>query len=187
MGPFLRLPSSGLRLKEGKRMKAGRFILAGLLFVALLCGCGRTKGESLLAGPYTPSITSPLKFKVADVWNDTGQLFDVDVIGLLWNGLEHTLVEKGMLWTPQFTPKPYTLEAHVVKYKKGSIGMRLMPFSGETLLVVHCDLKDGDRVIAKLESTRKFSFGNGTLTREAWRKVFNEVSEALVTQALRKV
>jgi hypothetical protein len=168
-------------------MKAGRFILAGLLFAALLCGCGRTKGEDLLAGPYTPSITSPVKFRVVDVWNDTGQLFDVDVIGLLWNGLEKSLLQKGMLWTPQFSEKPYTLEAHVVRYKKGSFGMRLIPFSGETLLVVRCDLKDGDRVIATLESSRKFSFANGTLTREAWRKVFTEVSEDLVTQALRKV
>jgi hypothetical protein len=166
-------------------MKASRIVLVALLFTALLSGCAR-KSEDLVIGPYTPSISSPIKVKVADVSNNTGQLFDVDVIGLLWSGLEDSLRKRGMLWVPELGGQPYTLEARVVKFKKGGMGWRLLPRMGDTLLVAQCDIKSDGRVIATIESTHQFSFGRETFTRAAWKKVFAEVSEDIINQAARK-
>ncbi len=93
---------------------------------------------------------------MVDVSNDTHRVFDVDVIGLLWSGLEDSLKKRGMLWNAQAGGKPYTLEARVVEYKKGSIPGRLVPLVGDVVLKVTCDLRDGDRQIATVESKHKF-------------------------------
>jgi hypothetical protein len=160
--------------------------LAMVFFALFLFACHRGGHDEIVVGPYTPAISSPIKIRVADVWNDTHQVFDVDVIGLLWSGLDDSLKKRGMLWSQEMGGRYYTLEAHVVDYKKGSAPARLLPWVGDTLLTVQCSLKDGDKQLASIESKRKLSFGNGTLTRGAWRKVFAEVSEDVIAQAVRK-
>jgi hypothetical protein len=159
--------------------------LAMVFFALFLFACHRGHDE-IIVGPYTPAISSPVKIRVADVWNDTHQVFDVDVIGLLWSGLDESLQRRGMLWSPEMGGQYLTLEAHVVNYKKGGIPERLLPWVGDTVLTVQCTLRDGDKQLATIESKRKISFGNGTFTKGAWRKVFAEVSEDVVAQAVRK-
>lgn len=159
--------------------------LAVVLFALFLCACNRGHDE-VITGPYTPSISSPVKIRVADVWNDTHQVFDVDVIGLLWGGLEASLSKRGMLWSQEMGGEYLTLEAHIVTYKKGSMAGRLVPWAGDAVLAVQCTLRDSNKQLATIESKHKISFGNGTFTRAAWRKVFAEVSEDVVAQAVRK-
>lgn len=167
-----------------------------VLFIALmLAGCGsliraiRGGGGSqdIIAGPYVPAVTSPIKIQVVDVSNDTHKVFDVDVIGLLWSGLDESLKKRGMLWTKDAGGRQYTLEAHVVKYKKGSQPGRLVPKMGDTVLVVKCDLKEGGTQIATIESKRTISFGDMLLARDAWRRIFTEVAEDVIAQATRKL
>jgi hypothetical protein len=157
-----------------------------VVFLALfLCSCHRGTGD-VINGPYVPSISSPVKIRVVDVWNDTHEVFDVDVIGLLWGELDESLRKRGMLWNQQMGGQYLTLEAHIVKYKKGSMAGRLLPWYGDAVLVVQSTLKDGDRQLAAIETKHRISFGSGTFTRNAWRKVFSETSEDVVTQAIRK-
>lgn len=150
-----------------------------------LCSCGGG-GDDIVIGPYTPAISSPVKIRVADVWNDTHRVYSVDVIGLLWNGLEDSLRRRGMLWTPQMGGQPLSLEAHVVQFKPGGMAQRFIPLYGDTTLEVTCSLRDGDREIATIESKHKIAMGSGTFTRNASKKIFAEVSEDVVNQAIRK-
>jgi hypothetical protein len=159
--------------------------LAVVLFALFLCSCNKGHDE-IISGPYTPAISSPVKIRVTDVWNDTHKVFDVDVIGLLWSGLEESLKKRGMLWSPEMGEHYLTLEAHVLDYKKGSMAGRLVPYAGDAVLSVRCTLRDGGRDLATIESKHKISFGNGTFTRSAWRQVFWDVSEDVTAQAVRK-
>lgn len=162
-------------------------LLATLLCVVTLFACSKHHKEDLVIGPYTPSISSPIKIKISDVSNDTHKVFDVDVIGLLWTGLEDSLKKRGMLWNQQAGGQPYTLEGHVLKFKKGSAPGRLLPWYGDSLLEVRCELMNGPRHLATIEVKRKISYGHATMTRGVWREIFTEVSEEVVNQALRKL
>jgi hypothetical protein len=162
--------------------------LAMLVIALFMFACHRGGSEDVISAPYTPTpvASSPTKVRVVEVTNDTHQVFDVDVIGLLWTGLDSALKKRGMLWAPEMGGNPITIEAHVVAYKKGSMVGRLVPYAGDTLLAVRCDVRDGDKQIATIESKRKIAFGGGTFTRGAWSKVFDEVSEEVISQAARK-
>jgi hypothetical protein len=147
------------------------------------------KGDIHVAGDiYTPKpvVTSPYKVRVADVFNDTHQVFDVDIIGLLWNGIQDSLKKRGMLWTTNAEGDPYVLEGHVVYFKKGDMAERFVPYLGDTVLAVRVELSRGGAHIATIESKRKIAFGSGTITLSAWKKIFEQVSEDVVNQAVKK-
>ncbi|MCE5334995.1 MAG: hypothetical protein LLG06_10435 [Desulfobacteraceae bacterium] len=164
-----------------------RYLLVVLLALATF-SCNRGGDSDFVAGPFVPSVTSPIKVRIVDVSNDTHKVHDVDVIGLLWNGMEDSLKRRGMLWRSQMGGKPYLIEARVVYFKKGNMAGRLLPYVGDTVLSVKCELKDGDqRSLATIETKHKFSFGSNTMTRAAWRKLFDEVSEEVITEAVRKL
>lgn len=135
----------------------------------------------------TQVASSPYKIRVIDVWNDTHRVYDVDLIGLLWSELENSLKKRGMLWTQEMGGQYYTLEAHIVNYKKGGLPVRFVPWYGDTVLSVQCALKDGDRELANIECKRKISFSSGTFTRAAWIKVFSGASEDVIAQAAHKL
>jgi hypothetical protein len=140
--------------------------------------------ESGIQAP-KPVVVSPYKVKVADVFNDTHEVFDVDIIGLLWNGIDDSLKKRGMLWTPNAEGEPYMMEGHIVYFKKGGIVERCVPRLGDSVLTVRLELSQGGRHIATIESKRKVTFGGGTFTRSAWKKIFEEVSEDVVQQAVK--
>ena len=137
---------------------------------------------------YTPKpvVVSPYKVKVSEVFNDTHKVFDEDVIGLLWNGLQDSLKTRGMLWTPNAEGEPYIMEGHVVYFKKGSMTERFLPRLGDTVLAVRVELSQGGRHIATIESKHSIAFGKGTITRNACQKVFNAAVEDIVNQAVKK-
>jgi hypothetical protein len=169
------------------------FRLLALVFIALfMFACHKGgKGDKPVAGDtYTPKpvVTSPYKVRVSDIFNDTHQVYDVDIIGLMWNGIDDSLKKRGMLWTADAGGEPYILEGHVVYFKKGGIPERLLPRLGDTVLAVRVELSQGSRHIATIESKRKIAFGfrKETITRSAWKKVFEEVTEDVVQQAVKK-
>jgi hypothetical protein len=146
------------------------------------------KGGHVADEIYTPKpvAVSPYKVKVSEVFNDTHKVFDVDVIGLLWNGLQDSLKKRGMLWTPNAEGEPYVMEGHVVYFKKGGLAERFLPRLGDTVLAVRVELSQGGRHIATIESKHTIAFGRGTITRKAWKKVFDEAVEDVVNQAVKK-
>ncbi len=166
----------------------GKIRLLPIILIAFfMCACSHHRGQDIIAGPYVPAISSPIKVRVAEVFNDTHRVFDVDVIGLLWSGLEDSLKKRGMLWNPQMGGTPYTIVGHVVEYKKGQMGARLIPRLGDTVLVVTCELKEGDRDLGTIEAQRKVTFGSNILSRAMWRQVFSEVAEDVITQVVKKL
>ena len=98
-------------------------LLALVLIALSMFACHRGgKGDIHVASAtYSPQpeVVSPYKVKVADVFNDTHEVFDVDIIGLLWNGIGDSLKKRGMLWTPDAAGEPYLMVGHVVYFRKG--------------------------------------------------------------------
>ncbi len=170
---------------------ARRVRFPALVFIAIFmfaCHRGGTGNIQVAGDIYSPKevINSPYKVRVADVSNDTREVYDVDVIGLLWNGLEDSLKKRGMLWTPQLEGEPYVLEGHVLYFKEGDMAARFLPYVGDTVLSVRVELSKGGTHLATIESKRKIAYGTGTFTRNAWKKVFEEVSEDVVKKATEK-
>jgi len=151
------------------------------LVLSALWGCSSTRNE--MPPPTVAPAVSSIKIRVIDVSNDTRELYDVDVIGMMWTSLEDSLKKRGMLWTPNVSELPLTLEAHVLKYQEGNIWLRpILPPWGKTVLSAKCEVKDQGRVVATAESKDSITFGHETFTIGAWRKIFAGVAEDLVSQ-----
>jgi len=161
-----------------------------VVFIALfMFACHRGGKDIQIGGEiYSPKpvVTSPYKVRVTDVFNDTHQVYDVDIIGLLWNGIEDSLKKKGMLWTSNAEVEPYLMEGHVDYFRKGEIIERCLPRLGDTELRVRVELSRGGTHIATIESKHKVTFGRGTITVNAWKKVFDKAVEDVVNQAVKK-
>lgn len=158
-----------------------RRFLALVLILGMLGACSSTREESIRPLP-TPAA-SGVKVRVMDVSNKTGELYEVDVIGMMWNALEESLNRRGMLWTPDSGVTPLTLEAAVTRYQAGSAWYRfILPYWGKTVLAARCELKEGGRVIASAEAKKTISLGSDVFTSGAWRKIFTAVAEDLVNE-----
>lgn len=161
-------------------------IVFPLLFVFLsgcLLSCGSTPEQ---LGPTQRQLPN-VKIKVLDVSNSTSELFDVDVIGMLWSGLDESLKARGMLWAGQTAYAPMSLTANILKYQKGSAWYRwVVPRYGKTLLTVQCEVSKDGRNLVTVTAEKEISFGDGTFTRHGWRKVFGEVAEDLVSRIAAK-
>jgi hypothetical protein len=154
------------------------FVITVTLFIAWGCGSARQTGK--VAGGV--SLPPGLKIKVADVSNDTGKVFDVDLIGLFWDGLNDELRKQSLLWTKDTPGTPLLLEAHIIKYQKGDDIQRLLvPGLGSTVLTVKCNLKEGDQVVGTVEAQRKIAYGDA-LTIRVWKKIFTSVAEDTVKE-----
>lgn len=162
-------------------MKKTLYLIGCLLVCAPLCGCSTTRSE--LPPPTAAQAVSSIKIRVMDVSNETRELYEMDVIGMMWSALEDSLKKRGMLWTPDAAGLPLTIEAHVLRYEEGTAWLRwIFPPWGRTALTAKCDLKDGGRIIASAEAGESITFGHGTFTVGAWRKIFTGVAEDLVRQ-----
>jgi hypothetical protein len=157
---------------------------AFVLMVVALSGCGGTRQE-LPATMDTP-VVSNIKIRVVDVFNDTRELYEVDVIGMMWTAVEDSLKKRGMLWTPEAAGLPLMLEAHIVKYQEGNVWLRpVLPLWGKTALTVKGDLREGGQTVAAAETKQAITFGHETFTLGAWRKIFAGAAEDLVSQLVR--
>jgi hypothetical protein len=176
------------RKEKEADMRSAACLLVFSLIVGASWGCSSApKEEAMNAMPVAP-VSESARMKVADVSNATSEVFDVDVIGLLWNGIDENLKNRGLLWTGPPSQAPYTLEAQIIRYQKGSIWLRnVLPMWGKTTLAVKCDLKHEGRTIASVESQHSISIGGGSLTFDAWRKVFSTVAEDIVNKLLKVV
>ena len=156
-----------------------------LAFVSVsLWACGSTSEDTEISYRQSPNI----KMRVIDVSNSTSELFDVDVIGMLWSSLDDSLKKRGMLWPGEAVYAPYKIEAKILQYQKGSAWYRwCLPMWGDTHLTVKCDVTKDGRVVATVETEKEVSFGDGTFTRNAWRKIFAEVAEDLVGQIVARM
>jgi len=164
-------------------MKRTISLFACFAVLSALAGCG-SKHEELQTLP-NPIPVSSVQIKVTDVSNNTSEIFDVDVIGMLWNSLEDSLKKRGMLWKPGSQGTPLSMEAHVTRYQKGSAWLRpCLPMWGRTVLEVRVELKDEGRVVGSAEAKEKITLGSGTFTRGAWQKIFATASEDVVSQIL---
>jgi hypothetical protein len=157
-----------------------------VLLIGLVSGCGRGREE-------TPVQSSPValrqdvRIRVVGVTNKTGELFDVDAIGLLWNGMEESLRNKGLLWTGDAGIPVMTLRGQILKYQKGSVLLRPLPFWGKTYLMARCELMEGERIVASAEASRTISMSKEGFSFDAWKEIYREVAEDLISQVVQKM
>ena len=169
-------------------MKKALYSIVCPLVIAVLWGCGSPRNTLPPPSVDTAPVFSSIKIRVVDVSNDTRDLYEVDVIGMMWNALEDSLKKRGMLWQPNVAELPYTLEARVLKYQEGNVWLRpILPWWGKTVLNAKGELKQGGRVVASAEVKQSMTFGHETFTVGAWRKVFSGVAEELVSQLTRNL
>ncbi|MGC9196651.1 MAG: hypothetical protein ACP5IL_14540 [Syntrophobacteraceae bacterium] len=165
--------------------------LALVLLALCLFGCSIWGHKSAGSPGTLPTVAevanSPIRIKVVDVSNDTNQVFDVDAIGMLWNGIDDCLKEKGMLWIPQSEGQPYFMTCRIVSFKETGFIKRLMPYKGDTVLKVRVQISRGGKQVADFEVSRKIGYGKGMWTLHAWKDVFALVSKAIVKQAEAKL
>lgn len=156
------------------------------LALGTLSGCGGTREEPILEAPAPARVDK--RIRVIDVTNSTRELYDVDAIGMLWNGLNESLMKRGLLWMGEPSIPVLRLEASIVEYNKGNVLLRPLALPwGKTVLSVKCDLKEDGRIVATAESKRSVSVGDRTFTVGAWKKVFSEVAEDVVRQLSSKI
>ncbi len=149
-------------------------------------GCGTTREETMYRAE--PPVAVDTKVRVTDVSNKTGEIFDVDLIGNLWDALDASLYQRGMLWDGRPGGQPLELHAEILEYQKGSFYLRnIIPPWGRTSIKARCTLKDGDRVVASSETVQTITLGDGSFTTNAWREVFKHAAEDLVTQMIAKL
>jgi len=167
-------------------MKPLRTFCAVVFLVGLIFGCGRARDEA--PSPSVPAMRQDLRIRVVNVANKTGELFDVDAIGMLWNGMEESLRNKGLLWTGDADIPVMTLRAEILKYQKGNVFLRpVLPMWGKTSLTARCELREGDRVVATGEASRTISAGKEGFSFSAWREVYRSVAEDLVNQVVQSL
>jgi len=159
-----------------------------VLVLVLLTGCGKRIGD-ITVDPDPRAIPQrDTKVRVIDVSNSTAELYDVDVIGLLWNALNDSLYRRGLLWMDESEAPTLTVEARVQKFKKGHSVMRgVVPYLGNVELVVECDVKQGDTLVGTLQSRQSISFADEVLTKEAWKRAFSAAGEDLVNQISQRI
>jgi len=159
-------------------------VLVAVMVLVSFWGCSSAPDENETMYRQLPNV----KMRVVDVSNDTEELFDVDVIGMLWSALDQSLKRRDMLWTGEAAYAPYTIKAEIIKYQKGSAWYRwVLPMWGKTYLTVKCDvIKDGS-IFTTVEAQKEITIGDGTFTRGGWRKIFGEVAEDLIQQIAAKV
>ncbi len=171
-------------------VKKIRFVALSLLPLCLLgCSLFGHKGPGSQSPP--PAVAevanSPIRIKVADVSNDTRQVFDVDAIGMLWDGVDKALAKRGMLWVPKSEGQPYVMDCHIVYFKESSLGKRVLPHFGDTILKVRVEISRDGRHVATINVSRTLGYGKGMWTLRAWKVVFADVSEDIVKQATAKL
>jgi hypothetical protein len=160
------------------------FTIACFFMAAAFLGCSKT-GPQWPPAPETLPVSS-IKIRVVDVSNDTRELYEIDVIGMMWTALDDSLKKRGMLWTPDSPGLPLMLEARVLKYQEGSAWLRpILPMWGKTVLTLKGEVREGGQVVASAETNQAMTFGHGTFTIGAWRKVFAQAAEDLVSQLVR--
>lgn len=154
------------------------------LLLCLVTGCGTVQHSLTLTPGY--QLKADTRVEVGEVSNETGQSFDVDVVKLLSDALTEELRRTDLLWSGG---ESYHIKvtSQIVDYKKGNAFKRwLLPGWGSTVLIVHCDLLDGGRIVGSAEAKRTVSVGGG-YTIGAWHTIFAGVAKDVVADLRKQI
>jgi hypothetical protein len=157
-----------------KRRQYSIIVLLVILAAVFLGGCANVQHQASFTKNYLPE--EDVRIKVAEVVNDTGFNFDIDIEKMLSDNLEEQLNEENLLCLGELEPNLF-LKSRIIGYKKGSAFKRwMMPGWGATELSIHCDLKDGkNNLVGSAAASREIVAG-GLYTVGAWETIFKEVA-----------
>ena len=175
----------GLSLMSGKTNRPG---LGGFLDVAATAGnqilpiamqnlANKTKQEKEIALAayqiYRDEVTAK---------NATGEIFDINIETMLVEAAMAELNERELFSGKE---NDLVLAISIVQYKKGDAFKRwLMPGMGKTVLSVEANLSnEAGKTLAQSQATKSVGAGGG-YTIGAWKRVFEDVSEALIADLM---
>ena len=148
-----------------------------LLLVLLLSACGTAQHAAKLESGYSPPAY--VTVQVGEIKNSTGRVYDVDLNAMLNDALTEALQNQKMLATSP-GESVLILNAEILSYEKGNaFGRWLWPGVGSTLLEVHCELRDGDKVVGVADAKRTVDAGGG-YTIGAWKGIYEDVAKDIV-------
>ena len=149
-------------------------VLLVILAAIFFGGCANVQHQASFTKNYLPG--EDVRIQVAEVVNDTGLSFDIDIEKMLSDNLEEQLHEENLLCLGELEPNLF-LESRIIGYKKGSAFKRwMMPGWGATELSIHCNLKDGKNNLVGSAVASREIFAGGLYTVGAWETIFKEVA-----------
>lgn len=158
------------------------FIVMAVVFFA---ACGTVQHGVKVED--TSAFSSGTKVLVGPVSNKTGESFDIDIEAMLRDAMETQLAQEQLLAT-QDTPGAVKTNINIIEYRKGDAFKRwLWPGYGSTVLVIEALLLDSEgNVDATAQANRSVDFGGG-YTAGAWKKIFANVAEDLVSDLKQRI
>lgn len=164
-----------------------RALLLALLIVTVLSivSCGTIQHSS----NFTPSFTATpgTRIAVEKPTNNTGESFDVDIVGMVDQSLKNALAKQNLLQGS--TSDCIELQTSILGYSKGNAFKRwLLPGWGTTVLEVHCTLvsKLGGEILGSIDAKRTVSMGGG-YSIGAWRTICDSVAKDIVEELQKKI
>lgn len=159
-------------------------VVSLLFFILTMAGCGTVQHSLTLTPGY--QLKSGTRVDVAEVLNETGENFNVDIQKLLADALTEELRRRSLLWGGEASPH-IKVTSKIVDYKPGNAFQRwLLPGWGSTVLTVHGELWEGGNVIGSAEARRTVSIGGG-YTIGAWRTIFTSLAKDIVGDLRKKM
>jgi len=160
-------------------MLTSKLSLGTLALTFLLTGCVTSSNIQLV-----DTVAFDINFKISNVTikNNTGQTFDIDIAAMLSQAAKAELMKKDIYLEDTLA---YSFNISIVQYEKGNAFARwMLPGMGKTILSVEANMKNKNgEIVAQSQATRSIGAGGG-YTIGAWKKVFQDVSETLVSDLL---
>ncbi len=149
------------------------------LVTFFLAGCATTSSIDVID---SSAIDSDFSIGKVTAKNATGEIFDINIETMLVEAAMAELNERELFSGKE---NDLVLAISIVQYKKGDAFKRwLMPGMGKTVLSVEASLSnEAGKTLAQSQATKSVGAGGG-YTIGAWKRVFEDVSEALIADLM---
>lgn len=160
-----------------------RLILLTFSF-SFLIACGSVQHKVDFKSGYAPKQGT--KIEVGKVTNETGSQPQVNIEQLLRDSLAARLKKDNMLFEGTGDER-MTVDTKILEYSEGDAFKRwLLPGWGATVLTIQSDLREGENLIGSVDARRTVSAG-GLYTVGAWKTIFDDLSNDIVTELMTKI
>jgi hypothetical protein len=167
------------------KLKRSFIRLLMLIFsLSLITACGSVQHKVDFKSGYAPKQGT--KIEVGKVTNETGSQPQVNIEQLLRDSLAARLKKDNLLFE-EIGSERMTVDTKILEYSEGDAFKRwLLPGWGATVLTIQSDLREGENLVGSVDARRTVSAG-GLYTVGAWKSIFDDLSNDIVTELMTKI
>ena len=161
-------------------------LLTLLALAIAVSGCATTETQTFKEDPL---VRPGAKIQLGAVTIPEGSSYEIDVIGLMTEALEESLVEHDIAWQGDPAADRFVLDVVVDDYEPGNAFKRwLLPGYGSTIVHVSGTLTDMSTgvVAGELDHERAVHAGGG-YTIGAWKTIFDGIADDITTQLQNRI